>query len=507
MLDVVEAPESRSGGPLLTARGIVKSFGATRALRGANLALRAGEVHALMGENGAGKSTLVKILVGAVQPDAGELRLAGRPLRLAGVVAAIAERIVPVYQQLTLMPHLSVRENLFAFEIAAGRGFATLPSAASPEDAREVLSEVGLDLDPETPVARLSLGERQLLEIARGLTRAARVLILDEPTAALNAGEAQRLFAVMRAIVAKGAAVLYISHRIDEIEEIADRVTVLRDGRTVIDGAPGAELERQAIVSAMIGRSVATTRRARPHAGDPLLRADGLQVPGVVDGATMTLHRGEILGIVGLIGSGAIELGAAIAGAVPAGGRLTLAERPVRLGDATAARRAGIGLIPGDREEEGVFPILSVLANASAAILHDIGRWWLSPQRERHRLGGLLRQVTVTPDDPDLPINQLSGGNQQKVVVARNLAIARLAVLVALEPTRGVDIGAREAVHDALVAAARAGTGVIIVSSDLEEIFAIAHRILVMRRGRIVAELPADAEPGRVMAELAGATA
>jgi ABC-type sugar transport system ATPase subunit len=495
--------------PTVVADGIAKSFGTTRALRAGHLVLHAGEVHALIGENGAGKSTLVKILVGALQPDEGELRLNGRPLQLGGVADAVMTGLVPVYQHLTLLPHLSVRENLLAFDLATGSGWRTIPARRDARRIGEILAAVGLALDPQRPVASLSIGEQQLVEIARGLARDCRVLILDEPTATLNRREVEQLFAALRRICGQGCAILFISHRLEEVEEIADRVTVLRDGVTAICGAARGTLTMSDIVKAMIGREVDVNELDLPPPGPVLARVRDATVDNVFSDAGFELHRSEILGIVGLLGSGALELGQALAGALPIDrGSIELSGRRVNLESRRAALRAGIGLVPADREAEGMFPTLSVRDNALASAFRQLSAFgWLPAAAGKTLLRPWIERLALAPPDSERNVTALSGGNQQKVLVIRALVARRMQLLVALEPTRGVDVGARAVIHHALADAAREGLAVAVVSSDLEELLLLCHRVIVVRRGHIVADVPRGSGAARILRELTGAAA
>jgi ABC-type sugar transport system ATPase subunit len=478
------------GAPVLAVRGVHKRFGTTQALRAADLELRAGEVHALLGENGAGKSTLLKLLVGGVQADAGELRVDGEVTELRDVRDAIGRGILPIYQQLSLIPHLSVVENLLAFELGRGPAYARSRVRQWRDQARTALRAVGLNIDPLVPVAELSLAQRQLVEIARSAMRECRVLLLDEPTTSLTAEEVEVLLGVISRMRSRGTAILFISHRLDEVDRIADRVSVMRDGATVLSGGRARTLGREEIVRAMVGRDVRPAANTRSDRGEPVLTVRGLRSRGLFRDVELTIHAGEIVGLVGLIGSGATELGETIAGARSAyGGAIEISGRKISRAGRVASLRAGIGFIPIDRDRDGLFPGHSLLHNASVSSLRSFSRrGLLSVRRERSEFAPRLKSLRVRPEDPEAEIGSASGGNRQKVLVVRNLAAAPR-ILVAQEPTRGVDIGARQEIHQSFLEAAAAGLGILVTSSDLEEVAVLCHRVLVMRSGTIVAEL------------------
>ncbi|PZP90767.1 MAG: D-xylose ABC transporter ATP-binding protein [Variovorax paradoxus] len=475
------------------AQSIRKDFGATCALRAATLRLRPGRVHALMGENGAGKSTFVKILVGAMQADQGTLALDDRPLRLPSIGDAIRQGIVPVYQQLTVFPDLSVRENLSAFALAASRAPGSASALMADADALALLQRVGLRVALHRLVGSLSLAERQLVEIARALGQRCRVLILDEPTAALAPSEATRLFAVVRALCAEGTAVLFVSHKLHEVEAFADDVSVMRDGLTVIDCAPLASLTRQQIVTQMLGHIAEHAALTPAPHGAVVFEASGLRLARHAPASQLQVRSGEMVGLAGLAGSGVIEVGEVLAGARKAfAGSLRLGGKRYASGRRVAARRLGVGFVPVDRHADALFGGMSALANTTVCVAGQVSRLgWLRRGAERSLGERWLRQLRLHPQQPQADVAHFSGGNQQKVVVARSLAIDGLRLVIALEPTRGVDVGARAVIHDALRAAAARGVAVVIASSDLDEICALCQRVYLVSGQSIRAELQA----------------
>jgi rhamnose transport system ATP-binding protein len=464
--------------PFLTLTDIHKSFGGTRALAGASLDLHAGSVTALLGENGAGKSTLVKILSGVHQPDAGEIRLEGRAIRIADPAASRELGVGVVHQECLVFDNLSVGENLFVNALPARRGLVNWRHVRARADA--VLRELEAGFGADAPAASLSIAQKHVVQIARALVHDSRVLVLDEPTASLSRRECAELFRIVRALRDAGRALLFISHRFDEVFEIADRYAVFRDG-TSVDAGLIAGTDREALIRLMVGRDVAQLfPRVDAQIGEELLRVDGLCRAGEFADVSFALRRGEILGIYGLVGAGRTELAQVLSGVQRAhAGSVVL--------NASAAP-AGIALVPEDRQSQGAVLPFSIAANVALPNLASLApRGWCNAARETGLAREWMERLSIRAHGPEQIVHSLSGGNQQKVVLAKWLA-RRPAVLVLDEPTKGIDVGAKAAVHQVTSEYARAGNGVIMISSELPEILGMSDRVLVMRRGRISGE-------------------
>lgn len=492
---------------IFQASGISKHYGTTCALRDANLVLKAGQIHALMGENGAGKSTFVKILVGAIRPDGGALVLDGQPVVFGSVRDALKQGVVPVYQHSTLFTPLTVLENLSAFGLGSAQRSWARNNCLDRQQATEVLSLVGLDVSLDSLVDELSLGERQLLEIARGVGRRCSVLILDEPTAALGAREADRLHQALQVLCAKGTAILYISHKIDDIKRMADAVTILRDGLTVVNAAARDDISAEQIVQHMLGQTFEPQALCVSTRGEVVLEAKDIRLTPTAQPLSLCVHQGEVLGIVGVAGSGALRLGEVLAGAASGhGGTVSLNATSEVVNDRQSAMRAGIGYVPSDRHADGLFLGLSALQNASASVLRGFSSWGVLRLREEAGpFDALIAQFNLNPPRLDLDAAYYSGGNQQKLLFLRNLVLPNLRVLVVLEPTRGVDVGARESIHQALRALACRGIAIIVVSSDLLEVNTLCHQLLVVASHQVAGRMMADAQTDAVLSMMAGA--
>ncbi|HEU0053648.1 MAG TPA: ABC transporter ATP-binding protein [Longimicrobium sp.] len=487
-----------AGSPVIRMAGIEKSFGPVQANRGAALEVGAGEIHALVGENGAGKSTLMRILAGMYAPDAGTIEVFGREVTGWSTAGAIAAGVGMVHQHFMLVPTLTVAENL----VLGGeptRG-VVLDREKARRDVAELSKRTGLAVDPDRLVSRLSVGEAQRVEILKALFRGARVLILDEPTADLSPPEVQELWNVLRGLRAEGATVVLITHRLDEVMDVSDHITVMRAGRTV-DRIRTADTSPAAIARSMVGRDVELAEHVAyvPReiaAGAPALEVRELVVsahgrPRAVDGVSFAVRPGEILGIAGVEGNGQTELIEAIAGLAPAvSGSIVLNGKDVTALAVRERGEAGLSHVPEDRHHRGLILDYSIADNL---ILGQQRRFQKGPSLDRPGIARnadeKVRQYDVRPPDPGLPARALSGGNQQKVVVAREMA-RDFTVLLASQPTRGVDVGAVELIHAYLRAARDAGKAVLLVSAELNEVLALADRVAVMYAGRFAAVLP-----------------
>ncbi len=476
--------------PRLQLTSISRSFGAVRAVDDVSLSIAPGEIRGLCGHNGAGKSTLINVVAGLIGPDTGEIRIDGRTVQLHSPRDAQRAGIAWVDQELSMVSSLSIAEN-----VALGRvdGGLVRRRRRERQSTRELLAKVGLDRhDPGQLVGALSLGERQLVEIARSLGRGARMLILDEPTATLTDFEIDLVFAAVRRVAAEGCSVVFVSHRLGEVLQLCHVVTVLRDGR-VVEERPVAELSPGRLVEAMLGEQLELASHDRRGAGgETLLHVRGLTVGTQVQDFSHDFEAGCVYGLAGQVGAGASEVLRGLAGLMPdARGEVKLAGRPLSLRHPVRARRRGVGFVTNDRKSEGLFLGRSVSENLTASHLRGVSRrGLLSPRQERERARRLAEEAGVDVDRLDSPVGLLSGGNQQKALVGRYLLGSDIVVLLVDEPTRGVDIGGRAAIHRLLASAAEQGLAVIFATSDLEELLELATTVITMRAGRVVGVYP-----------------
>jgi rhamnose transport system ATP-binding protein len=499
------ADPSHGEQPFVRLLGVGKQFGGVFAVRGVDLDLRAGEVHALLGENGAGKSTLVRLLGGIHRPDEGRMVVDGEEVVFHGPAQAIAAGIAVVHQEPALFPDLTIAENVFAARQPRGR-LRLVSWSRMNRDAARAIAELGIRLDPRATVGGLSIGDQQIVEIAKALAVESRLLVLDEPTAALSAGEVERLFAVVRRLRDQRVGVVFISHRLEEVEEIADRVTTLRDGRRVMS-SPVAGLGRAEMIRHMVGRKLDALFPKQPaEIGAPLLAVRGLSRAGAFADVGFEVRRGEILGFSGLVGAGRTEVARAIFGIDrPDAGSMQLDGRPVQIRRPTDAMALGIAYVPEDRREQGLILRWSIARNTTLALLDDVApHWFLDRARERAIADREVERFEVRCRGLDQAAGTLSGGNQQKVVLGKWLSRApRLLILD--EPTRGVDVGTKAEIHRILSELAVAGMAIVLISSELPELIGMCDRVLVMHEGRVAGEFGRDAlEEERLLAAATG---
>jgi rhamnose transport system ATP-binding protein len=500
------AGEPANGQVLLELAHAAKSFGAVRALIDGSVQLRAGEAHALLGENGAGKSTLVKILAGVHRPDSGTLTVAGRAVTLPGPAAARAAGIAVIYQEPTLFPDLTVAENMFIGRQPL-RGGRRIDRKAMHDEAAAIFRRLSVPLDPARLARGLSIADQQVVEIGKALSLDARVIVMDEPTAALSAAEVSRLFDVIRTLTAQGAGVLFISHRLEEVFEICQSVTVMRDGRHVLSSEL-AGLTAKDLVRAMVGRDLADRPAQGGGAtpGDSVLTVARLTREGVFTDISFSVRAGEIVALAGLVGSGRSEVARAVFGIDRYdAGEITVRGEPLKKASPTSAMGAGIGFVPEDRRQQGLVMDMSVQQNVALASLRNLEKGGLiRASAERAMASDWAARLKIKYGRLTDPVTMLSGGNQQKVVLAKWLG-RKPGLLIVDEPTRGIDVGTKAEVHQLLVDLARSGVAVLMISSELPEVLGVSDRILVMREGELVAEFSrADASEEGIMSAALG---
>ncbi len=476
---------------LLDVRDIRKSFAGVRALKGVSFDLRAGEVHALVGENGAGKSTLIKIMTGAHLPDEGAIEIQGRAVAGNDPILSKSLGVAAIYQQPALFPDLSVAENI-AMGFEARGAFRRIRWGERRRRTRELLDRIGARIDPDALVSTLTMPEQQMAEIAKALGAEAKILILDEPTASLPEREVENLFRVIRDLRSHGVGMIYISHRLDELFALADRVTVLRDGNTVAT-RPMAEVDRAELIRLMVGREItAVFPKREVAAGEVVLETRGLGCrESGIRGVSLTVRAGEILGLAGLVGAGRTEVARILFGLTPAdSGEIVLRGRPVRISSPAQAVDAGIAYVPEDRRRHGVILEMPVAANTTMAVLRRLShRGLLDFGAERRLAEEYVGKFSIKTPSIETPVGNLSGGNQQKVSLARWLA-TKPGVIILDEPTQGIDVGAKSEIHRLMGDLAAEGMAILMISSELPEVLGMSDRIAVMHQGTLAGVLP-----------------
>ncbi len=486
--------------PVFQAEHVSKSFGGVHALQDVHLAIYPGEVHALLGENGAGKSTLIKIITGVYQPDAGELTLDGASVRFGNTREAQNAGIAAIYQEPSLFPDLDIAENILVGRQPRSRGGIDWKRMYA--EAGALLQRLGLTLDPRTKARELSVAQQQSVEIARALSLNARVLIMDEPTSSLTQNEVADLFTIVRQLRASGTAIVFISHRLEELFAVADRVTILRDGQYVAT-QPLTDVTTEDLIRMMVGRHLGEMfAKQEVAAGDVVLAVEGLTVEGSFSNVSFELRKGEILGMAGLVGAGRTNVARALFGVEPAtSGIIKLDGKPVTIRGADAAMALGIGYVPEDRKEHGLVLAMTIGDNITLPILPSFARLgWLNRKQEQKAAAVGSQQLEVKMTGVDQLAGQLSGGNQQKVVLAKWLG-THPRVLILDEPTRGIDVGTKAAVHRLMSDLAAQGMAILMISSELPEILGMSDRILVMREGRLTGQFTrTEATQEKIMA-------
>ncbi len=482
---------------------ISKRFPGVQALDQVSFGVGEGSIHALVGENGAGKSTLLKVLSGAYVPDCGTIRLGGRACRFYHAADALAAGIAVIYQEAQLVPEMTVAENLLLGQMPTRFGW--LDKRAMRAAASRILAELEEDISPTARVSTLSIAQRQMVAIAKALLRDAKVVAFDEPTSSLSRREVQKLFTIIRRLKERGRVVIFVSHRLEEVFDLCDSVTVLRDGRHVVTYESLAGLTHERLVSHMVGRVIADIYGYSPRPlGPPALEVEGLMGPGLSEPVSLTVRQGEVVVVFGLVGAGRTELLKLLYGAArPTSGTVRVCGEIARATSPAAAIRCGIALCPEDRKREGIVPLRSVAENINLSVRRRFARLGvLDERRERQNARDHVARLAIKTPSLKQPVLHLSGGNQQKVVLARWLS-ERVKVLLLDEPTRGIDVGAKREIYDLIFDLADQGIGILAVSSELPEVLGIADRVLVMRQGAIVASVPREEATEEALLRLA----